>query len=487
MTDVRRDPSSAAEARPSAQRRDVAGLVGRVRRLPAGDGASRTEGAVQDDLTGPLSRRRMHQAIDQALTHLRDGGEPSAVLLVDVDVPEGSGERMLGIAAGRLTASLRPEDLVGHYGDDLFVVVARDVSDEAAAHKVAARLTRTLEAADDEEAVHVRIGLSMVLADDRSVGDVVARAAIDAERGRASRETHDYAKAYAERNKANRDAAGAAVTASDASRLSLVEAAFDRSSIVDFDVCYQPIADLRGGSVAAIEASLRWQHADLGMIDPQEFLRVAEQRGQMATLGNWAIEKACVQTARWPATRDGRPMRTCVRVSTSQLTDPTFFEHLQWALALGGASGQQLALALAPDALGDASPELLERLADARIALILDHPAADAPSPSAVANLPVSMLRLDRSFATSDPAATLRRCAELGRNLELPLVVQGIETREHLRAVVGAFPLGQGRLFARPQGAAAIEELIRRERPFAALLRRPPSSSGCSPTTATSP
>lgn len=232
--------------------------------------------------------------------------------------------------------------------------------------------------------------------------------------------------------------AGAVATASDASRQALVEAAFDRSSIVDFDVCYQPIADLHGGSVAAIEASLRWEHADLGSIDPQELLPVAEQRGQMVTLGSWAIEKACMQTAKWPATRDGRPMRTCVGVSRSQITDPHLLEHLLSALALGGASGQQLALALAHDALQASSPELLEHLADARITLILDHRAADPPSPADVANLPVSMLRVDHAFAASDPAAVLPRSAELGRSLELPLVVQGVETREHLRAVLGA-------------------------------------------------
>ncbi len=485
MTDSRRDPSPPADTRPGAHRRGVAGLVGRVRRPATDDASPATDNAVQDDLTGPLSRRRMHQAIDKALTHLRDGGEPSAVLLVEVDTQEGSGERMLGIAAGRLAASLRPEDLVGHYGDDLFVVVARDVTDEAAAHKVAARLTRTLErpldADDDEEAVHVRIGLSMVQADDPSVGEVVARAdaAMYAERDRASREARDYAKAYTERNKVNRDAGGGAVTSSDASREALVEAAFDRSSIVDFDVCYQPIADLRGGSIAAIEASLRWEHADLGAIDPEEFLPVAEQRGQMVTLGHWMIEKACAQTSRWPATRDGRPMRTCLRVSPSQVTEPGFLDSILSALALGGASGQQLALALAQDALDAASPELLERIADARIALLLDHRAADPPAASDVANLPVAMLRLGRCFTASDPAGALRRAAELGRSLELPVVAQSVETREHLRAVLGAgLSLGQGRLFARPQGAAAIEELVRRERPFAGLLAPAPVKLG---------
>lgn len=482
MADLRHDRSPPSEPHPSVLR-GVAGLRRRARRQATAEAA--TEAEVQDEVTGPLSRRRMHEAINSALMHLRDGGEPTAVLLLDVDTSEGDRERTLEIAAGRLAVTLRPEDLVGHYGHDMFVVVARDVADEGAAHKVAARLTRALErplnAADDAIAVHVRIALSMVHEADPSASDVVARVdgAMHDALSQASRDTHDHAKAYAERNKANRDAHDASVISPDAGREALVKAAFDRSSIVDFDICYQPIADLRGGSVAAVEASLRWEHQDLGAIDPDEFLPIAEQRGQMVTLGSWTIEKACTQTIRWAATRDGRPMRTCVHVSPSQVGDPDFLRNIRSALAVSGASGQQLALLLARDALDAASPELLEGLADARIALILDHRAAHPPASSDVANLPVSMVRVDRSLADGDPDAFMLRGAELARSLDLPAVMQGVETREQLRAALGSgFPLAQGPLFSRPQSAATIEMLVGRERPFAASLAPAPIKLG---------
>jgi len=472
MTDIPSD-------RPSAARRGVSDLARRVRGLPTTDGHGREtlESAVQDELTGPMGRRRMHEAIDHALAGLRDGGPPSALLLIDIGKSE---DEALATAAGVLAASLRPEDRVGHYGDDVFVVVARDVADEAAGHAVAARLTRMLHkplggTADDASA-GIMIGLSVVRAQDPTAGAVVARAeaALYAARNRASRDARSDAEIYAARNKASRAARGEQHPTPDAGREALVEEAFDCSSIEDFDVYYQPIADLEGGSVAAVEAVLRWEHPDLGTIEPEEFLPIAEQRGQMVTLGRRVIEKACTQTVRWAATREGRPMRTSVHVSPSQVADPTFLGHLEAALEHSGATGQQLALDLTEQTLGAISPELFEALAYARVALTLDHAATHAPSPQSVASLPIAVIKLDRTFVATHPpgqSPDLRQAAELARSLDLPTIVEGIETREQLQALLGhGIPLGQGELFSRPQSAAAIEALVQRERPFASLL-----------------
>jgi diguanylate cyclase (GGDEF)-like protein len=445
MTDNPQDRASALE-------RGVAELARRVRR-----GRETVEGAVQDELTGPMSRRRMHEGIDLALTALRDGGDPSAVLLIDI----GSSEpESLAIAAEIMAAALRPDDLVGHYGDDVFVIVARDVADEDSAHKVAARLTRMLVGplGGEDAGARIKIGLSVVRAEDPTAGAVVARAdaAMYSARNRASRDRRSDAEQYAARNKASREAhAGEQRLAPDAGRDALVEAAFDCSSIEDFDVYYQPIADLGCGSVAGVEAILHWEHPDLGTIEPSEFLPIAERRGQMVTLGR----------------REGRPMRTAVHVSPSQVADPAFLEDLEAALAHSGATGQQLALDLTEETLAGISAELAEALAYARIALVLDHSAAHTPSPERVASLPIAVIRLDASSAQGVAAPDLREAAELVRSLDLPTVVDGIATREQLGALLGyGFPLGQGELFARPQSAAAIEALVHRERPFASLL-----------------
>ena len=182
----------------------------------------------------------------------------------------------------------------------------------------------------------ITMGVAVVRPGDSSVAPVIARA---------------DAALYAAKNKASRDARGDAAELREGSREALVEAAFERSTVDDFDVYYQPIVDVRDGSIVAVEAILRWEHPDLGTIAPSEFLAIAERRGQTVTLGRWTIEKACAQTVRWGATRDGLPMRTCVNVVAAQLADPAFVDDVMSALARHGATAQQLALELPEDAL----------------------------------------------------------------------------------------------------------------------------------------
>jgi diguanylate cyclase len=412
----------------------------------------------------------MQEAIDGALEHLRAGGDPAAVLLIDVDPGHAAGDELLAALVERMALTLTREDLVARFDGHVFVVVAHEIGDEAAAYELAAHLTRTLEeplhiGAGSAASVHVSIGVSMLREEDSSVGAVVARA---------------DAAMYAARNKASRDARGSGADCSPwSAREALVEAAFERSTIEDFDVYYQPVADLRCGSVAAVEAILRWEHPDLGTISPLEFLAIAERQGQMVTLGRHVIEKACAQTVRWQATRDGLPMRTCVNVSAAQLVDPAFLEDVLTALARSGATGQQLALELGAETLAGAEPQLLQALVDARIELTLDRYGAGTSSHATLGLLPISTVKLDRSIVVAladEPPAILRETAERARGLGLRAVAVGVETLVQLQAVRDSgYALAQGHLFSRPLSGPAIEELVHRERPFAAVLAPRPA------------
>ncbi|MEA2219641.1 MAG: hypothetical protein QOJ35_2267 [Solirubrobacteraceae bacterium] len=424
--------------------------------------------SVRDELFGLPNRRRMQEAIDAALEHVRAGGEPSAVLLIDVDGLHEAGEEVAVAIAGRLAASLRAEDLVTRFGGDVLVVVAFDVPDEVAAHGVAARLARALdepvELGDGPTCVAATIGVSLVRETDPSVGAVVARA---------------NASMYAAKNKANRDARGGLERPREGSRLALVQAAFERSTIEDFEVYYQPIADLRNGSVAAVEAILRWEHPDLGTIPAAEFLPIAKQQGQMVTLGRWTIEKACAQTIRWGAARNGLPMRTHVNVSSAQVADLAFCEDVMSALARHGAQGQQLAFELTEPTLTTAPASLLATLTEARIELTLDGVDAPVPTAEALAGMPIAMLKLDRSWTAhcyDGPPAILREIVSLADSLGVPAVAQGVETIDQLTMVrESGFALAEGYLFSRPQSGPAIEQHVYRERPFAALLAPRPA------------
>jgi diguanylate cyclase (GGDEF)-like protein len=421
------------------------------------------------ELLGLPDRRRMQEAADAALEHLRGGGEPSAVLLIDLDGIGHAGELARAELAARLVGALRPDDLVARFGGDVFVAVAREIADEAAAHALAARLKHALEmplrCAGPFERVHSSIGVSLMREQDPSVGAIVARA---------------DAAMYAAKNKASRDAHADAERLRERSRSALVEAAFECTTIEDFDLYYRPIAALAGGSVAAVEAVLRWEHPDLGTIHPVEFIPIARRLGQIVTLGRWAIEKACTQTVRWPPTRDGLPMRTCVTVSAEQVADPSFTDDIRSALARSGATGHKLALQLSEDALAAIPAGVVDDLAQARIELILADVGADGTAPSGLGLAPISAIRIARSLVSrapeDGPSAMLDRLAQLARDLGVHAIANGVETLAQLNAVIAcAIPLAQGPLFSRPQSASAIEQLVYRERPFAALVAPRPA------------
>ncbi len=464
--------TTATQAREAGQTRSVVELARLVRRhRPSGEEIRRDRAAphaVRDELLGLPSRRRMQEAIDAALDHLRAGGEPSAVLLIDVEAHDDPGDRVLVTLAERLAASLTREDLVARFDGHVFVVVAHEIADEARAYELAAQLKRMLEAplpGDATSTPQVSIGVSMVREEDPSVGAVVARA---------------DAAMWAARNKVHRDARGGVDCSPEAAREALVEAAFERSTIEDFDVYYQPVVDLRCGSVAAIEAILRWEHPDLGTISPMEFLPIAERQGQMVTLGRLVIEKACAQTVRWAATRDGLPMRTTVNISPSQVADPAFLADVMAALRESGATGQQIAFELSPETVEAIDPALLRAIVDEKIELTLDQFGTGSSTQADLGELPITTVKLDRSFLPHDgevgAGEILQRTAESARDLSLHAVAVGVERLDQLERVrLGGFEFAQGHLFSRPLSAAMIEQLVRRERPFGALLAPRPA------------
>jgi diguanylate cyclase (GGDEF)-like protein len=440
--------------------------IKKVSELPNTGPMTNPHSRLHDDVRRQLDRRRIHEAIDGALAHLRAKGEPSAMLLIDVEGLAEAGEQRLTALVAGLGASLGADDVVARFGGDVIAAVARGVADEDAAHELGTRLKRAVDELSAGGPPRVSIGCSILREHETSAGAVVGRA---------------DAAVYAAKNKARRDARCDDGRPPDDNRRTLVEAAFECSTIEDFDVYYQPIADLRSGSVAAIEAVVHWVHPDLGTIAPGEFLPIAEWRGQIVTLGRWVLEKACAQTVRWAPTRDGHPMRTCVNVAAAQVGDPAFADDVLAALARNGATGHQLALGIPHDALTTIGPSVVAALADVRIEIMLRNVGASGGVPAVdLRQLPISMIKLDGSLVTrcasDDVPALLQRTTELARSIDARAVAAGIETLEQLAmARECGFALAQGYLFRRPQSPASIEQLVYGERPFAGLLAPRPA------------
>jgi EAL domain-containing protein (putative c-di-GMP-specific phosphodiesterase class I) len=224
---------------------------------------------------------------------------------------------------------------------------------------------------------------------------------------------------------------------------------------------FQVRVDLRSGRPLGAEALARWPHPALGNIPPTEFIPVAEECGLILDLGAWALEAACIDAARWPNNRG----IVAVNVSSRQIEAGVLGSQVQKALAVSGLDPKRLELELTEGTLLDTSASALAALAELRatgVRLALDDFGTGFASLAAVRKLPLTTLKIDRSFVSGLPeepedVAIIRAVADIGRALRLQLVAEGVETAAQRTALISlGITEGQGWLYGRPVPSAAL-------------------------------
>jgi EAL domain-containing protein (putative c-di-GMP-specific phosphodiesterase class I) len=235
----------------------------------------------------------------------------------------------------------------------------------------------------------------------------------------------------------------------------------------DFHLAYQPQVDLPSGAVVGVEALCRWTDPDLGAIAPTRFIPVAEDTGFITELGNWVLDEAVAQAARWRAA--GHPLPVSVNVSSLQFQQPAFVHRVARVLQDSRLPPELLELELTESILvGDIDAVLLQlrALAALGVRLAIDDFGTGYSSLGYLKRLPIHRLKIDRSFIQRLPedasdAAITRTIVELGRALHLRVIAEGVETeaqREHL-ASLGCDEF-QGWLYAPALPVAALQERL---------------------------
>jgi diguanylate cyclase (GGDEF)-like protein len=425
------------------------------------------EQARTDELTGLGNRRRFHELAEARLAALKDG-ERLAVLLLDLDrfkevndaLGHSVGDRLLVQVGERLAAQLRACDVLVRLGGDEFAVLVQDAG-AAEALVLAGRCRFALqgEFAVEGLAVYVDVSIGIALCPDvaADVEGLLQRADIAMYQAKSDR-------------------VGAVVfEACDAdltARLTGVEElrhAIDEDQLV---LHYQPKVALATGELTGVEALVRWQHPERGLLTPDVFLPQAERYGFMRPLTTWVLRTALDRVQDWRT--GGGPPNVAVNVSASNLLDTDLPDQIADMLAVRGLTGDALTVEITEDLLmvdTRRASHVLHSLRLLGVGVSIDDYGTGYSSLARLRDLPVTELKLDRSFIANiehDPrtAEIVRSTVQLTHSLGLLLVAEGVETSAALELLreMGC-DTGQGYHLGRPVPAPRVAGAVERLSP----------------------
>ncbi|MBL8350576.1 MAG: EAL domain-containing protein [Burkholderiaceae bacterium] len=434
--------------------------------------------ASTDTLTGLSNRRQMAQALADSIRQARRAGAALALLLLDLDrfkqINDGLGatvgDRLLRDCADRLKTCLRQGDLVARVGGDQFALLVHETDArgaEIAARRVLAAVSQPCAVDGLQFTLTCSVGMALFPADAGDADTLVRHAESAMQRakqgGRACFRFHQAQQDADMRQRMRLDHAMRQALASQRFRLH-----------------YQPQVDLRSGKVVGAEALIRWRDPELGEISPGQFIPVAEESGLIVAIGDWVLEQAVRQAARWHEA--GLVMPVSVNVSALQFQQADFNDRVAAVLREHRLAGELLELELTESILVQDADDALARLSQLSqlgVRLAIDDFGTGYSSLAYLKRFPIDRLKIDRSFVKGVPGeasngAIVRAIVQLAQALDMKVIAEGVET-EPQRAFL--FDLGcdefQGFLFAPALDALSFEQRVRpsRERSARARLR----------------
>lgn len=432
-----------------------------------GSHADLTKQANHDSLTGLANRSHFCARVEQALAlpQRRDGNQ--AILMVDLDdfkdvndlQGHAAGDEILSVAAARIAKAVRPGDLVARLGGDEFAIFLDGIPTAAAALSLATRVIADLSEPvlimDQSASVGASIGVAMrnghtLYSEFLREADIAMYSA--KAMGKSRVELYD-------------PAAHKLVFENQALRSDLREAAARGEFLLEF----QPVIELMTGRLLGLEALIRWQHPTRGLMQPSQFIKLAEENGSIVALGTWVLESTVQQLAALQY-RSNRPdLWTSINVSVLQLETGEFANRVEAALLDAGLSPASLVVEVTESVLLDPGGRGANELAALRslgVRVALDDFGTGYSSISYLQKFPVDILKIDRSFVSvtegdGEAGALLEAIVGLAERLHLDLIAEGIETAADLaRLKILGCTMGQGFLLSRPIPLDQVEQWL---------------------------
>ena len=472
---------------------DVNGFVANLRDITRRKDAEDrlAHAALHDDLTGLPNRALILNRAEQMLARARRDHTPAAALFLDLDdfkdindtLGHEAGDQLLASVATRMTSALREGDTVGRLGGDEFIVLVEGASMAAGAEVVAERILDILATPFEIPAsgvpLEVTASIGIAEGDRAAAGELLRDADIALYRAKAAGKH-------------------CAVSFSP----SMHQAVDDHRSIEvalhhalengQFFLLYQPTIDLLTGIFGGVEALLRWNHPERGIVQPNDFIPALEASGQIIPVGEWVLHEACRQGAEWH--RQGHRITVSVNISAVQLERDRIIDDVHNALLESGLDPGMLILELTETTLMhdvETTVVRLKLLKALGVRVAIDDFGTGYSSLAYLRQFPIDVLKIDQSFvsgvaATKESAAVVHTLVQLGKVLGLETVAEGIESEDQRKRLQAEdVNIGQGFLFARPLDVEAVDQLLRDSmnmaEPIRAVGQGPERQARCAP------
>jgi diguanylate cyclase (GGDEF)-like protein len=428
-----------------------------------------TELAYRDRLTGLANRVQLLDVLSERLQHV-SASQRIALVLIDLDdfkdindtLGHPTGDEVLFAMGERLSAIGGSTGLTVRFGGDEFALLMPVSADNdevfAICHRVSDAVRTHVAAGEQFLNVSATVGVAVAPEDGTDAEQLMRRAEIalyrakDEARGGYRVFDPSYEEVLHKRSAIERE----------------LQRALTNEELA---VKFQPLFAADGERIVGVEALVRWNHPERGVVPPSEFIPVAEQTGLVTKLDEWVLRRACEYASRWPG------LSLAVNLSASNFRQPHVAERLTRVLVDTGFDPRRLEIEITESMLLGASGEVLGELSEMRrlgIRIALDDFGTGFSSLGYLRRFPVDKLKIDKSFVqnlgiTEDAAAIVECVTRLGRALGLAVTAEGVENAEQHRFVraVGCHQV-QGYLFSPPVEPERIDEMIPRDRPMQA-------------------
>ena len=422
--------------------------------------------ALHDSLTGLPNRALILDRVDQMLPRARRSLAPTAAMFLDLDnfkdindtMGHQAGDQLLVAVSKRLTMALRDSDTIGRLGGDEFVLLVEGNALSAGVGVVAERILDVLRPPFEIEASDIPISTSAsigIAEGDRLTAEDLLRDA-DIALYRAKAAGKHCAVVFEPMMQ----------TAAQLHR----DLAIDLHGALEsgqFFLLYQPTIDLQTNAFTGVEALLRWNHPERGVVQPDDFIPELEMSGLIVPVGAWVLEEACRQGAEWHAR--GHRFTVSVNVSAKQLMLDRIVSDVELALSSSGFDPRMLILELTETTLMRDVEKTVTRLMWLRalgVRIAVDDFGTGYSSLAYLRKLPIDILKIDRSFVSgitdsAESAALVHTLVQLGKALKLETIAEGVEDEaQRMQLREENVDTGQGFLFARPLDVAAVNSFL---------------------------